>query len=100
MSDLVWIVLDIACLIAFIWFIKCEKENTKARKEQIKESRMQNKTTNTCNHELRELNYFYDDDWYIRGSIAWDNNWNEKTFNYCVKCGQVFVKDRKKNLEY
>ena len=43
MSDLVWIVLDIVCLIAFIYFTHCENKNTKVRKEQIKELKKQNK---------------------------------------------------------
>ena len=92
------IIVNVICVIAFIFFIYCEFKNTKARNEQSKELKIQNKL-NTCRHKLRELNYFYDDDWYVRGSIAWDNNWNEKTFHYCVKCGQVFVKNRKKNLK-
>lgn len=37
MIDLIWIILNIACLIVFIWFIKCENENTKVRKEQIEQ---------------------------------------------------------------
>ena len=85
------IIVNVICVIAFIFFIYCEIKNTK-------ELKIQNKLNN-CRHKLRELNYFYDDDWYVRGSIAWDNNWNEKTFHYCVKCGQVFVKNRKKNLK-
>ena len=47
-----------------------------------------------CSHELEEINYFYDDDWGHRGSIAWDSHWKEKEFCYCKKCGQVFLRDR------
>lgn len=43
MSDLIWIILDVACLIAFVYFIHCEKQNTKARKEQTIELKKQNK---------------------------------------------------------
>lgn len=100
MNDLVWIVLNIAYLIAFICFMHCEKENTKAHKEQTKELRIQNKSTSTCNHELRELNYYYETDYWTKGSLAFDNEGNGKTFHYCKKCGQVFVKKRNKNLEY
>lgn len=100
MIDIILTIVNVICVVAFIFFIYCEIKNTKARKEQTKELKIQNKLNTNCNHKLRELNYFYDDDWYVRGSIAWDNNWNEKTFHYCIKCGQVFVKDRKKNLNH
>lgn len=46
MSDLILIILDVACLIAFIYFIKCEKENTKARKEQTKQLKKENELLN------------------------------------------------------
>lgn len=49
-----------------------------------------------CDHDLEELKYYYDDDWGFKGSIAWDEQGKEKTFHYCKKCGQVFVKDRTK----
>jgi preprotein translocase subunit YajC len=42
MIDVILIVLDIVCLIAFIYFIHCEKENTKARKEQTKQLKKEN----------------------------------------------------------
>lgn len=90
MINMILTIANVICVITFIFFIYYEIKNTKARNEQNK--------INTCSHKLGELNYFYDDDWGVRGSIAWDNNWNEKTFHYCVKCGQVFVKNRKKNL--
>lgn len=53
-----------------------------------------NQLKSYCNHDLEELKYYYDDDWGVRGSIAWDKQGNKKTFHYCKKCGQVFVKDR------
>ena len=102
MIDIILTIVNVICVVAFIFFIYCEIKNTKARKEQTKELKIQNKLNINCNHKLRELNYFYDDDWYHRGSIAWDNK-NEnivKTFYYCAKCGQVFVKDRKNNSKY
>lgn len=43
MSDLVWIILNIACLIAFAFFIRCENKNTEVRKEQLKEQKKNNK---------------------------------------------------------
>ena len=43
-SDLVWIVLNVLCLIAFAFFIKAENKNTKVRKEQIKAIEKGNKT--------------------------------------------------------
>lgn len=42
MSDLILIVIDVVCLIAFVYFIYCEKENTKARKEQTKQLKKEN----------------------------------------------------------
>lgn len=42
MSDLIWIVLDVISIIALIYFIRCEKENTKARKEQTKQLKKEN----------------------------------------------------------
>lgn len=53
-----------------------------------------NSNNGKCKHCLEELKYYYDDDWGVRGSIAWDKQGKEKTFHYCKKCGQVFVKDR------
>lgn len=43
MSDLIFIVIDVVCIIAFVYFIHCEKENTKARKEQTKQLEKENK---------------------------------------------------------
>lgn len=42
-SDLIWIVLDVISITALIYFIHCEKENTKARKEQTKQLEIENK---------------------------------------------------------
>lgn len=42
MIDLILIVIDVVCLIAFVIFIHCEKENTKARKEQTKQLEKEN----------------------------------------------------------
>ena len=42
MSDLIWIILDVISIIALIYFIHCEKENTKARKEQTKQLKKEN----------------------------------------------------------
>ena len=53
-----------------------------------------NSNNGKCKHDLEELKYYYDDDWGVRGSIAWGKQGKEKTFHYCKKCGQVFVKDR------
>ena len=46
MSDLIWIILDVACITAFVYFIHCEKENTKARKEQTKQLKRENELLN------------------------------------------------------
>lgn len=43
MNDLIWIVLQAMSITAFLFFIYCENKNTKARKEQIKELKKQNK---------------------------------------------------------
>ena len=53
-----------------------------------------NSNNGKCKHDLEELKYYYDDDWGVRGSIACGKQGKEKTFHYCKKCGQVFVKDR------
>lgn len=46
MCDLIWIVLDVISIIALIYFIHCEKENTKARKEQTKQLKRENELLN------------------------------------------------------
>lgn len=53
-----------------------------------------NSNNGNCKHELEELYYYYDDDWGVKGSKAWDKQGAAKTFHHCKKCGQVFVKDR------
>ena len=65
--------------------------------EQLK---IMNSNCGSCDHELEELKYFYDDDWYHMGSKVWGENSKEKTFHYCKKCGQVFVQDRVKVVSY
>lgn len=55
-----------------------------------------NSNNGKCKHDLEELNYYYDDDWGSIGSIAFGKQEKKKTFHYCEKCGQVFVKDRNK----
>jgi hypothetical protein len=44
--DVIWIVLNVISIIAIIWFIHCEKENTKVRKEQTKQLEKENELLN------------------------------------------------------
>ena len=52
-----------------------------------------------CLHDLKPLNYYYDDDWGFKGSQVWGEKREEKILSYCTKCGQVFVVDKKDNKD-
>ena len=52
-----------------------------------------------CPHNLKPLNYYYDDDWGFKGSQVWGEKREEKILSYCTKCGQVFVVDKKDNKD-
>lgn len=60
----------------------------------VEQLEIMNSNNGKCKHDLEELKYYYDDDWGKIGSIVWDKQGNEKTFHFCKRCGQVFVKDR------
>ena len=60
----------------------------------VEQLEIMNSNNGKCKHDLEELEYYYDDDWRHKGSIAWDKQGKEKTLYHCKKCGQVFVKDR------
>ena len=46
-----------------------------------------------CKHELKEIQYFYDDDWGYKGSMVWDSNGKEKRLCACKKCGALFIQN-------
>lgn len=60
----------------------------------VEQLEIMNSNSGKCKHELEELYYYYDDDWGVKGSKAWDKQGKAKTFYHCKKCGQVFIKDR------
>ena len=52
----------------------------------------------TCDHKTKvPLDYYYDDDWGVKGDRVWYNNPNqggkriEGQLRVCVDCGQIFV---------
>lgn len=50
-----------------------------------------------CNHgNHTSLNYYYDDDWGVKGSKVWftgkEGNYVTGELNICLDCGAVFVK--------
>ena len=70
------------------------KKIIQALEKIVEQLEIMNSNNGKCKHDLEELKYYYDDDWGVRGSIAWGKQDKEKTFHYCKKCGQVIVKDR------
>lgn len=75
------------------------REITNVLERIAEQLEVMNSNNEKCNHCLEELRYYYENDWGITaGSIAWDKQGKAKTFHYCKKCGQVFVKDREQNI--
>ena len=48
-----------------------------------KQLEIMNSNNGNCKHELEELYYYYDDDWGVKGSKAWDKQGAAKTFHHC-----------------
>lgn len=70
MFDVIFMIVDIGCLIAFIFFIRAENRNTKVRKEEIKiykemyssiEEFERQQTNYDVNKVVKELKEFADD---------------------------------------
>lgn len=60
-----------------------------------KQIEIMNVKSGKCEHEFAKLSYCCDADYDIKDSAvwSWDRGYKEKTFCYCKKCGQVFVRD-------
>jgi hypothetical protein len=52
MLDVIFMIVDIGCLIAFIFFIRAENRNTKVRREQIKQIKKEQELLDKMNKRV------------------------------------------------
>ena len=57
MFDVIFMIVDIGCLIAFIFFIRAENINTKVRREQIKQIKKEQELLDKMNKRVDKIIY-------------------------------------------
>lgn len=57
MLDVIFMIVDIGCLIAFIFFIRAENINTKVRREQIKQMKKEQELLDKMNKRVDKIIY-------------------------------------------